>query len=135
MNHIFFIGFLHFSNGFLSSFIFVLNITVDQNTFYCGEISHGFRLAMHLPNELPQLHSNNIFIRTGQSLIFSVKPRVIKTSEGLRSYSPQARGCYFQAERKLRFFRSYSQAKCQQECLVNFTHTNCGCVLYSMPSK
>lgn len=56
------------------------------------------------------------------------------TSRGLRGiYTPQVRGCYFRSERQLRFFKLYSQKKCEMECLSNFTHDECGCVQFYMP--
>lgn len=58
------------------------------------------------------------------------------TSSGLRDYyTPQVRGCYFRSERQLRFFKLYSQKKCEMECLSNFTRDECGCVQFYMPRK
>lgn len=70
-----------------------------------------------------------------ESFYISVKPSVITTSDGLRSYAPRVRGCYFNSERQLRFFKSYSQQKCQLECFSNYLKMTCGCVTFSLPSK
>ena len=64
-----------------------------------------------------------------------VQPRIMTTSDGLRSYNPQIRQCYFQGERYLRFFQVYTQRNCEVECLTNFTFTECGCVGLYMPSN
>lgn len=57
------------------------------------------------------------------------------TSEGLHNYAPQVRGCYLRSERQLRFFNSYSQNKCELECVANYIKVKCGCVQFDMPSK
>lgn len=38
-------------------------------------------------------------------------------------------------ERKLRFFRSYSQKMCEFECLANYMKDECDCMDFSMPGK
>ncbi|XP_031635415.1 pickpocket protein 28-like [Contarinia nasturtii] len=88
-----------------------------------------------MPDELPKLQEEFIFIPVDQETYISVKPSVITTSNGLRSYSPKERGCYFKSERYLRFFREYSQRHCEIECGANFTNIKCGCVKFSMPRR
>jgi amiloride-sensitive sodium channel len=51
----------------------------------------------------------------------------------LRKFSPQIRECYFESERKLKFFKSYTKAHCDYECMTNYTLKVCGCVKFSMP--
>lgn len=60
---------------------------------------------------------------------------MITTSEGLRNYKPEQRKCFYQSERRLHFFKMYTQDNCEKECLANLTKTMCGCVKFSMPSK
>lgn len=43
------------------------------------------------------------------------------------------RQCYFQKEKYLRYFRSYTQSNCELECLTNYTLKSCGCVKFYMP--
>lgn len=45
------------------------------------------------------------------------------------------RQCFFNNERYLRFFKLYTQANCELECLTNHTLKECSCVKFSMPSK
>lgn len=63
-----------------------------------------------------------------------LKPTLIMTSETLRSYDPNVRGCLFNSESHLRFFKTYTQNNCETECLANYTNKKCGCVKFSMPS-
>lgn len=43
------------------------------------------------------------------------------------------RGCYFNSERQLQFFKIYTETNCWLECLTNFTLFYCGCTFYYMP--
>lgn len=76
-------------------------------------------------------HLFNTLLLNSRSL---VKPTVMSTSEGLRSYAPRVRGCYFRTERQLRFFKSYSQQKCYRECYSDYLKATCGCVPFAFPS-
>jgi amiloride-sensitive sodium channel len=58
---------------------------------------------------------------------------MMTTSPKLQSYDPKVRQCFFEDEKKLRFFKLYTQSNCEIECLANFTLNTCGCVKFSMP--
>lgn len=92
-------------------------------------------MALHSAYEIPQLSDDFIYVPLQQQIFISVKPKMITTSNRLRGYEPHDRGCFFKTERRLRFFKSYSQSKCELECLSNFTKNECGCVRFWMPSK
>ena len=64
---------------------------------------------------------------------FRVFPKSHKTDESLRGIDPDQRKCYFEGERSLKFFKSYTKAHCEWECKANTTLKSCGCVKYSMP--
>lgn len=55
------------------------------------------------------------------------------TSEGLRYYEPKQRKCFYQTERKLSFYKTYTRSNCERECLANLTKQMCGCVSFAMP--
>lgn len=123
-----------FSSGLRDMFMTILGIELDPASEYCSELSQGFRLSIHMPDQLPQLPDDFIYVGIEQEVYITVKPYVIATSNGLRKYSAKSRGCFFKSERQLRFFRLYSQQHCELECLTNFTKNACGCVKFSMPS-
>lgn len=107
----------------------------DDNIFPpCSPVT-AFIISLNMPDEAVDIHKNSIFIPPGQLSRISIKPKVTVASKGLRSYAPQVRGCYFLSERRLRFFKMYSQRKCKIECMANFTMNECGCVPFYMPSN
>lgn len=124
-----------FGSGMRDSLIASLGISLEVSHRFCSEFAPGFRLSLHMPDDLPRLPNDFIHIPPDQDVYISIKPNVIATSDSLRSYAPHARGCFFKSERRLRFFKSYSQKKCESECLSNFTQNQCGCVQFSMPRE
>ncbi|XP_055303179.1 uncharacterized protein LOC129568876 [Sitodiplosis mosellana] len=76
-----------------------INLDSYSDDFYefCAEDAQGFRIALHSPDRFPR-SSDFIHIPFNQVAFFSIKPNLISTSNGLRSYSPRERGCFFRAE-------------------------------------
>lgn len=50
------------------------------------------------------------------------------------SHKPEERKCYFEGERQLDFFKTYTKANCEVECLAKQTVKKCGCALYWQPA-
>ncbi|KAL3273914.1 hypothetical protein HHI36_015341 [Cryptolaemus montrouzieri] len=100
----------------------------------CRDYSNqGMRVSLHMPNRIPR--SSQVFFHVGlESLVSaSILPSMSYTSSDVRDFSPQVRNCYFPSERKLRFFKQYSQNNCNVECTTNFTIDFCQCAAYYMP--
>ncbi|KAG5669078.1 hypothetical protein PVAND_016977 [Polypedilum vanderplanki] len=95
----------------------------------------GFKIKLHPPHEFPRMSSHYIDIPDDDTTIIAVKPSAIKTFEELRKYDPKVRHCYFDGERKLKFFRYYTQANCEYECYIKRLYSTCGCVAFFMPHK
>ena len=87
----------------------------------CRGPVQGFKILLHTPGEIPRVSKQFFRIPLEQEVVVSVKPNMITTSEGLADYSPDRRQCYFNEERHLKFFKVYTQANCELECLANFT--------------
>lgn len=60
-------------------------------------------------------------------------PKSFRTDDDFRKFSPEIRKCYFEGERKLKYFKTYTKAHCEWECKTNKTLEVCGCVKFSMP--
>lgn len=92
------------------------------------------KFILHAPDEMPRT-SNFFRIPMGKDVKVLVKPQMITTSEKLRNFNPKRRQCVYENERKLRYFKTYTQNHCDMECTANFTYWRCGCVKFSLPSK
>lgn len=124
-----------FSVGYDGMVNIALQTFVNDFDSLCMAPAQGFLIAFHSPDQFPRIPSDFITIPFNQVAFISIKPNMITTSDGLRSYLPQERGCLFKAERQLRYFRSYSQRNCEIECLTNYTKKECGCTQFWMPSE
>jgi acid-sensing ion channel, other len=90
---------------------------------------------VHRPDLLPTFLQRNDFIelKFGNDIEVEVTPEIIKTDRSLAKLDPELRECYFDNERSLRFFRTYTQKNCEIECFTNYTIQRCGCVALDQP--
>lgn len=116
----------------MSSFKIILKVINRNKDYLCTGASQGFKFTFHAPFEVPQLWKKHFRVAPRQSANILVSPNVFLASEGLRSYRPEFRQCFFESERVLRYFRVYTQQNCELECLSNYTLAKCGCVKFSM---
>ncbi|KAI8439387.1 hypothetical protein MSG28_013193 [Choristoneura fumiferana] len=105
---------------------FVLMATEVDLDYLCRGPVQGYKV------ELPRLSQQYFRAPLSQEVVVAVKPKMMTTSEGLLPYSPETRQCYFPSERYLQYFKVYTQANCEMECLSNFTYIRCGCVHFGM---
>lgn len=116
-------------SGNAHRYIFNYGPAHAENT--CG--STAFTVIVHLPNEMPTKFHKFMPISYGSRSAIFIKAKSHRTDNALRNYSPDVRKCFFEGERQLKFFKSYSKAHCDLECLTNDTLKSCGCVLFNMP--
>jgi acid-sensing ion channel, other len=56
-----------------------------------------------------------------------------QTDRALQKFPLRIRKCYFDGEKKLKFFKTYTKDLCEWECLANATVKKCGCAKFSHP--
>lgn len=91
------------------------------------------QVFLHLPSELPTRYSKNVPVSFGSNIAIRVAVKSQRTDDSLRSYTPDVRKCFFEGEKRLRFFKSYTKALCDLECVTNATLLACDCVNFWMP--
>lgn len=107
----------------------------EDTEYLCKERSmKGYKVFLHTPGDVLRSSDAAIEVPFDEDVVVSLKPKMISTAEGLRTYIPSQRQCFFGAERPLEFFTNYTQHNCEVECLANYTAMKCGCVKFSMPS-
>ncbi|XP_031340950.1 pickpocket protein 28-like [Photinus pyralis] len=92
----------------------------------CMESLQGFKIALHLPCEFPNMEKH-FRLPLNQALLVAIKPSLITVSRELWNYPPSVRKCYFANEKYLASFLVYTQQNCLDECLANYTYSICGC--------
>lgn len=73
-------------------------------------------IVIHPSNELP-LNDQQIVIGKGSSFDILITPEIVKSDEDLKLIDISIRHCYFENERKLKFFKIYTQKNCEIECI------------------
>lgn len=110
---------------------FILNIETTKDTrnpfLTVTSTSH---ILIHASDVLPGFEhsSQKLSLMPGIVIIAEVTPEVTITDDDLRMLSPEARECYFDDEKQLKFFEIYSETNCKFECYTNLTFKTCGCV-------
>ncbi|XP_031622962.1 pickpocket protein 28-like [Contarinia nasturtii] len=97
--------------------------------------TRSFKVFLHRSDEIKEAFYKPFEIEVGKKVIVSITPNVIVTSKNLEVYSSQIRRCYYNSERKLKYFQIYTKSNCEFECFVNFTIAKCGCAKFSMPRE
>ena len=89
---------------------------------------------LHSPVRIPKLKQEYFRVPLNQEVVAAVHPIMIMTSPAVQGFNVEKRECYFPSEKKLKYFRSYSQQNCFLECLTNVTLNFCDCVNFYIPS-
>ncbi|KAG5673244.1 hypothetical protein PVAND_003307 [Polypedilum vanderplanki] len=57
-------------------------------------------------------------IKIDHSMNIEITPKIIKTDMSLRKIDPFVRDCYFENEKKLKYFKIYTEKYCRLECMI-----------------
>ncbi|XP_029036825.2 pickpocket protein 28-like [Osmia bicornis bicornis] len=113
-----------------------LVLDADVGEYYCSSTaSVGFKLLLHNPVETPKIAEFAFSVTPGEETRVIVAPRISTASKSIISVPQRKRKCFFTSERKLRYYRTYTQRNCVLECEANFTQKICHCVQYYMPKS
>ncbi|XP_044758991.1 uncharacterized protein LOC123316815 [Coccinella septempunctata] len=123
-----------FLNGAKNSLVVVFFTKKSEIYYSCRDFAlQGVRVSLHMPARIPR--PSQVFFSVGLDRLttVAVTPSLMTTTPTIKEYDPEDRNCYFGTERKLKYFKLYSQANCDLECWTNYTIQYCGCVHFYMP--
>lgn len=120
-------------SGISAGLEIILNGTYAGSKKNCSDYSAGFMMDMHSSNDIPKVSHRVLKIPLNQELAVAVRSTVMTTSDALVDYPSNVRQCYFDGEKDLKFFKTYTQLNCEMESLTNFTLDMCGCIRIGMP--
>lgn len=95
------------------------NIRFRTNIVFLGCYNHD-SFIIHQPNELP-IKSEVIRIEDWAETEVLITPIIVKTDSDLQQFDIETRKCYFDDERKLKYFQIYTQKNCELECLAEIS--------------
>lgn len=86
-------------------------------------LAYSEAFTVHATDELPMLLFETQFFEFsgGKRLEILIEPSVIRSERNLKALESSERLCYFEGERKLRYFKVYTKHNCEIECYSNFT--------------
>lgn len=93
-------------------------------------------MIFHLPNEVPteyREHHDFFTVARNEMIYTKVIVKSYRNNMDLKDFPLEIRECYFENERKLKFFKFYSVNHCKLECYANITLAKFGCVKFFMP--
>jgi acid-sensing ion channel, other len=100
------------------------------------DVCTALSFIVHSPYELPGSYDSTEMceFRYGFDFDVLITPEIIRTDKSLGSVAPEKRGCYFEGEKKLRFFKVYTRRNCEFECLADLllNHPRVNCTQFYM---
>ncbi|CAG9810348.1 unnamed protein product [Chironomus riparius] len=122
------------SNGMSKSFDALLLQDKNNKNKDCSSFRRGFDIYWHLPNEIvTDWHSTKNIWNLKKYNQITLKVKSFKMSPELQKYDVMHRQCYFENEKKLKYFKIYSEKNCMLECLSDQMIADCGCTRYYIP--
>ncbi|XP_076229162.1 pickpocket protein 28 isoform X2 [Nomia melanderi] len=113
-----------------------LVLDADIAEYYCSSTaSVGFKMLLHNPVETPKIAEYAFAITPGEETRILVTPQISTAMKTIINVPQKKRKCFFTSERKLLYYRTYTQRNCILECEANFTQKICQCVQYYMPKS
>lgn len=95
-------------------------------------ISLRIHSPLDYPLELKSDESTTFELNSPRTLEVFVIPEVVTMDENLEELPISQRNCYLKDERKLKFFKFYTQRNCEIECFAGQLLDICGCVPFYM---
>ncbi|XP_022181306.1 pickpocket protein 28-like isoform X2 [Myzus persicae] len=117
-----------FGDGDYHSATMKLELHSEDMNKQCAQGLDVFYILIHSPAEWPDRSHPTLLASVNMISTISIKPYVVTTAEELIPWDPQIRHCYFQNERKLKFFKVYTKNNCILECRSFNILAQCGCV-------
>jgi acid-sensing ion channel, other len=102
------------------------NYDIRESHLICQEN----KFSVHSPN---QFALESLIFSYEHSLDVLIIPKITETDEDLRSTSPNSRKCFFEDERKLKYFKVYSKPACDIECKSHLVYEYCDCIPFFLP--
>ncbi|XP_070498133.1 pickpocket protein 28-like [Chironomus tepperi] len=114
---------------------FSVNLVMRESDIpnICMATGRVFSFYIHLPNEMMLPTHQEYFVEFRKKADVLLTAKSYTANEGIRKFEPRYRGCYFEGEKQLKFFKTYTKSHCEFECMTNYTLNVCGCVRFSMP--
>ncbi|XP_050536588.1 pickpocket protein 28-like isoform X2 [Daktulosphaira vitifoliae] len=111
----------------------VFNLRNIEGDNYCPHTMSGVVLILHNPSDTPSGYHPSAYLASNHGLSISLSVLHRPTSQSLAKWSPEMRHCFYENEKRLKFFKLYTFRNCISECQANLTFRKCGCAAFYQP--
>ncbi|XP_050419751.1 pickpocket protein 28-like isoform X2 [Adelges cooleyi] len=113
------------------SFNFRSRLLFNENpNKQCSNNLNVYYILIHSPAEWPVDSHQTVVVPPGIIENVGLKPVVSSITAELAVWKPKDRQCYYQNEKRLKYFKFYTQKNCILECRSESIVKRCGCVPY-----
>ena len=114
-----------------------LKLTLDlhSNTMSFGTVDQqykAFKLFLGQPAQFPTMRDKSLQVQAGREHFIDLSAKVVSTND-IREISPEARGCLFNDESHLDFYKSYTFSNCRLECMIREAEKINNCIPWQLP--
>ncbi|XP_073954823.1 pickpocket protein 28-like [Choristoneura fumiferana] len=111
-----------------------LYLNASEHQPDCEGGSVGFNVIISSPTD--HVYTSTIIrLPMDRMTTVEVYPITYKTDTSLRALLPDRRQCFFQDERQLEYYESYTDSNCKHDLLVREARIVCKCVSFNWPRK
>ena len=114
-----------------------LKLTLDlhSNTVSFGSLDQHYSIAnlfIGQPAQFPMMRDKSIRLQPGREHFVELSATVVAT-DGIKDILPQARGCLFNDDMDLEFYKSYTFSNCRLECRIKEAEEKHKCIPWHLP--
>ncbi|KAF5285661.1 hypothetical protein FQR65_LT13091 [Abscondita terminalis] len=106
-----------------------------ENIFCSSTNSVGFKIGLSNPVEMSLVKNKALHVPVEYQTIITLNPVISEAEKTLQHESYKSRWCFFNEERYLKYFVTYTLQNCITECNVNYTLEKCNCMPYYIMSN
>ena len=114
-----------------------LRLTLDlhSNTVSFGSLDQqhsAFKMFIGKPAQFPMMRDKSIRLGPGKEHFVELSANVV-SSNRIKDISPEDRGCLFDDEGSLEFYKKYTFSNCRLECRIKETEEKYQCIPWHLP--
>ncbi|CAL8136814.1 unnamed protein product [Orchesella dallaii] len=111
-----------------------LSVVIKTFEPYRDDITfHGTTFMLNNPVDTPRVSQFPSVIGSKQEVFIKIHPDITIADPDIKDLKIEKRQCLFGKDKRLKYFRPYTQDNCFEDCIANLIETECGCSMFYMP--
>ena len=113
-----------------------LVLDLHSNTVSFGTLDqqhNAFKLFIGKPAQFPMMREKSIRLEPGREHFVDLSASVVTSNKEIRELYPKARGCLYNDESHLDFYKIYTSTNCKFECRIKKAEEKFKCIPWYIP--